>query len=74
MTKTLREFLKQAKDILDKHPEALDAPVFAHDTSSGVIYADVSMGNIRKVEKRDLDASPFDDDDIGRVHIPIYLD
>lgn len=73
MTITLRKMLLDAKKIVEKNPDALDYPVFGHDTSSGVIYHDLDIDE-RELQKCDIDMGCFDDDDVGRKHIAIYLE
>jgi len=69
---TLRELLVTVKKTIDKNPEFLDLPVYAVDTSSGVIYEEISIGD-NVLSEYDIDMGCFDSEDLGKQYVAIYL-
>lgn len=70
---TLLELITTLQKIVCENPETLKMEVYTSCSSSGVMGDDVSIFESELTES-DMDASPFDDSQIGEKYIKISYD
>jgi len=70
---TLLELITKLQKIVEKNPEALKMNIYTSCSSSGCKGDDVSIFE-SKLTKSDMDASPFDESQIGEKYIFISYD